>query len=327
MTTRRGFTALAAGPLLLSPLQRALAQTESFPSRPIQMVVGFPPGQASDVGARVVAMRMGEELKQTVYVDNKVGAAGIIAHQFAKGAVPDGYTLLYGSTGTLAINPSLYRKLPYDPMRDFAPVVLLNTSPMFLVTTSDTPVSNLQEMIAYVKARPGQLSYGSSGNGVTQHIAMEMLKREAGLDMAHIPYKGSSPMMTDLIAGRVQFAFEVSTAVLPQAKAGRVKLLAISSKDRLPSRPELATIAEQGLPGFEAATWAGLLVPAGTPAAVIGKLNAAANRALKAKEVLAHYERSESIPRGGSPDDFAQFLKQEIAKWGKAVVASGAHID
>ncbi|MEJ7687367.1 MAG: tripartite tricarboxylate transporter substrate binding protein [Variovorax sp.] len=327
MTTRRAFAAaLGAGPLMLSGFSRTFAQ-DKFPSRPIQLVVGFPPGQASDVGARVVAMRMGEELKQSIYVDNKVGAAGIIAHQFVKNAAPDGYTLLYGSTGTLAINPALYRKLPYDPLQDFAPVALLNASPMFLATTVQTPVNNFAEMIAYVKARPGQLSYGSSGNGVTQHIAMEMLKKEAGLDMVHIPYKGSPPMMTDLIAGRVHFAFETSTAILPQAKAGRVKLLAISSKERLASMPDVATIAEQGLPGFEAATWAGLMVPARTPAAIVEQLNAAVNRALKAKEVMEHYAKSESVPKGGTADAFAQFLKQEGAKWGKAVAASGAQVD
>jgi tripartite-type tricarboxylate transporter receptor subunit TctC len=209
MTSRRAFTmALGAGPVLLSPMSQAFGQPAGYPSRPIQLVVGFPPGQASDVGARVVALRMSEELKQTVYVDNKIGAAGIIAHQFVKNAAPDGYTLLYGSTGTLAINPSIYRKLPYDPLQDFAPIAQLNASPMFLVTAAQTPVDNFRTMIAYVKARPGQLSYGSSGNGVTQHIAMEMVKKEIGLDMVHIPYKGSPPMITDLIAGRVQFAFE-----------------------------------------------------------------------------------------------------------------------
>jgi tripartite-type tricarboxylate transporter receptor subunit TctC len=324
MIRRRSFAAaLGAAPLLGT---RAFAQ-ETYPSRPVQMVVGFPPGQASDVGARVVGIKLGEELHQTVYVENKVGAAGIIAHQYVKNAPADGYTLLYGSTGTLAINPGLYRKLPYDPLKDFAPVVLLNSSPMFLVTPVETPVRNLKEMIAYVKASPGKIAYGSSGNGVTQHIAMEMLKKEAGIDMLHVPYKGSPPMVTDLIAGRVQFAFDVSTSILPHARSGRVRLLGVSSAERIPTMPDVPTIAEQGLPGFEALTWAGLLVPAKTPAAVVERLNTAANAALRSKQVLDHYAKSESTPRGGSPDAFGLFLQSEVDKWGKAVAASGAHLD
>lgn len=324
MIHRRSFSAaLGAAPLLAA---RAFAQP-TYPGRPVQMVVGFPPGQASDVGARVVGVKFGDELQQTVYVENKVGAAGIIAHQYVKNAPADGYTLLYGSTGTLAINPGLYRKLPYDPLKDFAPVVLLNSSPMFLVTPVETPVRNLKEMIAYAKASPGKIAYGSSGNGVTQHIAMEMLKKEAGIDMLHVPYKGSPPMVTDLIAGRVQFAFDVSTSILPHAKSGRVRLLGVSSAERLSTLPDVPTIAEQGLPGFEALTWAGLLVPANTRAPVIERLGQAANSALRSKQVLDHYAKSESTPRGGSPQEFGRFLKSEIDKWGKAVTASGAHLD
>ena len=327
MTSRREFSrALAFGPLALA-LPRAKAQENGYPIRPIQLVVGFPAGQASDVGARVVSSKMAEDLKQTIYVDNKVGAAGIIAHQFVKNAPADGYTLLYGSTGTLAINPKLYRKLPYDPLKDFAPIALLNSSPMFLATPSDTPVRNLKEMIAYVKARPGQLSYGSSGNGATQNIAMEMLKTQAGIDLLHVPYKGSPPMITDLIGGRVQFAFEVSTAILPHVKSGRIKLLGISTAERIASLPEVQTIAEQGLPGFEAVTWAGLLAPAATPRTIIDRLNQAANHALRDQSVLEHMDKAGSTVRGGTTASFAQFLRDETAKWGKAVVASGAQLD
>lgn len=322
---RRRTFAAALGAATLAP--HFLARAGTYPDRPIQIIVGFPPGQASDIGARVVAIKLGEELKQTVIVDNKAGAMGIIGHQFVKGAAPDGYTVLYGSSGTLAINPGLYRKLQYDPLKDFIPVILLNSSPMFLVASNDTPVHNLKEMIAFVKANPGKVSYGSSGNGATQHIAMEMLKKEAGIDMLHVPYKGSPPMVTDLIGGRVQFAFDVSTSILPHAKAGRVRLLGVSSAQRLPSQPDIPTIAEQGLPGFEALTWAALMVPAGTPAPIVQQLNAAANRALRSKLVLEHYAKSESLPRGGSPEEFATFLKLEVKKWGEAVAASGAQVD
>lgn len=321
---RRTFTAaLASAPFAYPPLARA----GEYPDRPIQIIVGFPPGQASDIGARVIALKLGEELKQTVIVDNKAGAMGIIGHQYVKGAAADGYTLLYGSSGTLAINPGLYRKLSYDPLKDFAPVILLNSSPMFLVTSNDTPVRNLKEMIAYAKANPGKVSYGSSGNGATQHIAMEMLKKEAGIDMLHVPYKGSPPMVTDLVAGRVQFAFDVSTSILPHAKAGRVRLLGVSSAQRLASQPDVPTVAEQGLVGFEALTWAALMVPAGTPAPIVQQLNAAANRALRSNLVLEHYAKSESQARGGSPEELAAFLRLEVKKWGQAVAASGAQVD
>ena len=221
MTSRRTFTrALALAPLTLASTPGARAQQPGYPAHPIQLIVGYPAGNASDIGARLMALKMGEELKQTIYVDNKAGATGIIAHQSVKNAAPDGYTLLYGSTATLAINPALVRKLPYDPLKDFVPVMLINSSPMFLVTAAQTPVSNFKEMVAYVKARPGQVSYGSSGIGVTQHIAMEMLKKKAGIEMLHVPYKGSSAMVTDLIGGRVQFAFDTSTSILPACAVG-----------------------------------------------------------------------------------------------------------
>ena len=299
----------------------------TYPDRLIQMVVGYPPGQASDIGARVIATRMGQELKQTVYVDNKAGAAGIIAHQFVKLAPADGYTVLYGSTGPLAINPRLYRKLPYDPLKDFAPVVLLNVSPLLLVASTEIPVRNLKEMIAFAKASPGKVSYGSSGSGATQHIAMEMLKKEASIDMLHVPYKGSPAMVTDLIAGRVQFAFDVTTSILAHVKSGRVRLIGVSSAERLASLPDVPTVAEQGLPNFEALSWAALMVPAATPEPIVLQINAAANRALRAKEVLEHYARSESVPRGGTPAEFGAFLQREVKKWGDAVTASGAQVD
>ena len=329
MSNRRAFMLAASTAALLGTvLPRASAQQRTFPSRPIQLVVGFPPGQASDVGARLIALKMGEALEgATVFVDNKPGAAGIIAHQFVKNAEANGYTMLYGSSGTLAINPTLYRKLPYQPLKDFAPVALLNSSPMFLAAPTELPVKNFEDMVAYVKARPGQISYGSSGNGATQHIAMELLKKEAGLDMVHVPYKGSPPMVTDLIAGRIQFAFDVSTSILPHAKAGRVRLLGISSAERLPIAPDVPTIAEQGLPGFEALTWAGLLVPAGTPAAVVETLNAAVNQALKNPDAIEHYARTGSTVKGGTAAAFGSFMEREIAKWSKAVIASGAQVD
>jgi tripartite-type tricarboxylate transporter receptor subunit TctC len=328
MTSRREFAKILAGGAAYLSAPAIFAQSRpAYPTRSVRMVVGFPPGQSLDIGARIIAMKLTEDLKQTVFVDNKPGASGIISHEFVKNAAPDGYTLLMGSGATLAINPGLYRKLPYNPVKDFTPVILINSSPMYLVTSANMPVNNLQEMIAYVKKRPGQISYGSGGSGLTQHIAMEMLKKEADLDMLHIPYKGSPAMVTDLIAERVQFGFDTATSILPHAAAGRVKLLGISNHERSPRTPNVPTIAEQGLPGFLAITWAGLVAPAGTPSEIVEQLNAAVNRALGSKEVIDRFVSTGSTINGGSAADFGRFLPQEIARWGRAVQASGAQVD
>ena len=327
MHNRRTLACALASAAAWAALPAARAQDPAWPSRQIRLVVGFPAGQSLDIGARVISQKLTEELGQSVYVDNRPGASGIIAHEFVKNAATDGYTLLMGSGATLAINPSLYRKLPYDPIRDFTPVVLVNSSPMYLATAASTPVNNLRDMIAWVKARPGQVSYGSGGSGLTQHIAMEMLKTDAGLDMVHIPYKGSPAVVTDLIAGLVQFSFDTSTSILPHAASGRVKLIAISAAQRSPRTPEISTVAEQGLPGFQALTWAALVGPAGLPAGVVEKLNAAVNRALASPQVQEHYAKAGSTINGGSAASFDQFLRQELQRWGPAVRTSGAQVD
>lgn len=328
MIKRRAFArTLAAAPLAAPAIGKAWAQDGDYPNRVIQLVVGFPAGQASDIGARLMAKQMTEELKQSVYVDNKPGATGIIAHQFVKNAPPDGYTFLFGSTATLAINPSLFRKLSYDPVKDFAPVALLWISPMFLVAAPDLPVNNFAEAIAYVKAHPGKTTYGSGGSGSTQHIAMELLKKELGLDMMHVPYKGTPGMLTDLMAGRVNFAFESASAIMPYIQAKSVKALATSVPARLPIMPDLPTIAEQGLPGFEAMTWAAFVAPAGTPAPVVARLNQAANKAMASKDMTENFAKTYAQPRPGTPADLEAFMRKEIARWGKAVAASGAQVD
>jgi len=327
MHTGRTFARAVAGAASIASIPWTHAQEAVWPNRPIRLVVGFPAGQSLDIGARVIALRLSEELVQSVYVDNRPGASGIIAHEFVKNAAPDGYTLLMGSGATLAINPSLYPKLPYDPIRDFTPVVLVNSSPMYLSTAASTPVNNLREMIAWVKARPGQVSYGSGGSGLTQHIAMEMLKRDAGLDMVHIPYKGSPAVVTDLIAGRVQFAFDTSTSILPHAAGGRIKLIGVSSAKRSARTSEIPTIAEQGFPGFQALTWAAMVGPAGLPVAVAEKLNAAVNRALTSPAVQEHYAKSASTINGGTAAALGQFMREEVQRWAPAVRASGAQVD
>jgi tripartite-type tricarboxylate transporter receptor subunit TctC len=328
MISRRSFArALLAAPLAGPAAGTAFAQDGDYPSRVVQLVVGFPAGQASDIGARLMAKQMGDDLKQSVYVDNKPGATGIIAHQFVKNAPPDGYTFLFGSTATLAINPSLFRKLPYDPLKDFAPVALLWISPMFLVASPTLPVKSFAEAVAYVKTHPGKTTYGSGGSGSTQHISMELLKRETGLDMMHVPYKGTPGMLNDLIAGRVDFAFESASSIVPYIQAKSVKVLATSVASRLPIMPDVPTIAEQGLPGFEAMTWAAFVAPAGTPAPVVARLNQAANKGLASQEMADNFAKTYAQPRPGTPADLQAFMRKEIEKWGRAVAASGAQVD
>lgn len=327
MTTRRTFTkALALSPLMLPSLREALAQAK-YPTKQIQMVVGFPPGQSSDIGARNIARHMSDVLKQTVFVENKPGAATIIGHQYLKGAPPDGYTIGYSSTGPLAINPTLYKKLPYDPQADFEPIILLNFSPVYLVCNQKVPVGNYKEAIAYIKANPGKVEYGSGGSGLTVHITMELLKKQAGVDMLHVPYKGAAPMITDLIAGRVQFAFEVATAILPFAESGQVKVLGVAGLKRSAAAPQVPTLDEQGLTGFESSTWGVLLAPKGTPREIIDILNAAANKGIRTKEALEFFAKNGSEPKGGTPEECAAFMKQEREKWAPVIIASGAQVD
>lgn len=225
---RRNFSKVMAATAAFSTLPRIGSAQEHFPDRQVRLVVGFPAGQSSDVGARIVAARFSEDLGQSVFVDNKPGASGIIAHEFVKKSAPDGYTLLLTSTAPLAINPFLFRNIPYNSAKDFTPIVLINTSPMYLVTAADSPFTSLRELVAFSKANPGKVSYGSSGSGTTGHIAMEMLKSKTGLDATHIPYKGSGALITDLIGGRVQAGFDAASSIAPLLSAGKVKALGTS---------------------------------------------------------------------------------------------------
>ncbi|MEJ7687372.1 MAG: tripartite tricarboxylate transporter substrate binding protein [Variovorax sp.] len=322
-------TLFARWALVVLPLATAIgsATAATFPDHPIKMVVGFPAGQSTDTSARRIAQGMADILKQGVIVDNKPGAAGGISHGTVKASPPDGYTLVMGSTGTLAINPSLYSKLPYDPINDFEPVALVSASPLVLFVPSSSPVNNLKELIAYAKAKPGKVNYGSGGSGTTGHIAMEMLKKEAGIDMLHVPYKGSPPMVTDLIGGQVDVAFEPIGSVLPHQKSGRVKFLGFATLKRHEAAPEVPTLTEQGLPGFEAVPWTAILAPKGTPAPIVQQLNEVINQVLKTPAVIETFASTGSYPLGGSSAEARKYLVQENARWGKAVKASGAQVD
>lgn len=305
---------------------RAAAQG-TFPDRPIRLLAGVPAGQSSDVLARLIVAKVSEYLKQSVVVDNRPGAGGIIALEAAKAAAPDGYTLVSATSANMAINPALYRKLPYDPVADYEPVVGLVSSPLFLFTSPATPINSARELAAYVKARPGQVSYGSAGNGGTQHIAMEMLKKAGNLDITHVPYKGAPPVITDVIGRQVHFAFDALPAILPLARAGQVKLLGISSAQRSPQAPDVPTIAEQGYPGYSAVAWQALFAPRGTPPAVIEILNSAFNRALKDPQIAVDIVGRGAQPMGGTVADLKSFVQTEISRWGDAVRRSGASVD
>ncbi len=304
----------------------ASAQAQSWPSKPLRIVVGFPPGASADVAARLVAAKMSESLGQTVLIENKPGAGSNIATESVVRAPADGYTLLLGTIAN-TINASLSKNLPFDFGRDLAPVASLASLPNLLVVTPSLGVATVQELVAAAKRKPGEILYGSSGNGTGPHLSGELFNLMAGVKLTHVPYKGSPPAMTDLLGGRVQAMFAPASTALPHIKAGTLKVLAVSSAQRTGSSPELPTIAESGLPGFETSVWFGLLAPAGTPRDIIERLNREANRALADPAVKTQFAAQGIDGMGGTAEQFAAYIKDETAKWARVVQASGAKID
>lgn len=324
-TRRTLLRATAALPFAAGAMRSAQAQ--AWPEKTIRILVGTPPGDSSDASVRRLSDRLSAILGKPIIVDNRPGAHGFIVGELAKNAARDGYTLLYSSGGQIAINPSLYRKLPYDPVKDFTGIAQINTGFLYLAVNNELPVRNMRELVAYAKERPGALSYGSGGSGTTQHLTMEMLKKRSGIDMKHVPYRGSPMVLQDLIGGQIACAFDAGASILPQARNGKVRLLGVTSPARLASTPDLPTFAEQGLPGFEARVWSGLLAPAGVPREVVTRLNDAVNQILQTPEFQAFLRASGSEPAGGSADDFNRFIAAEIAKWAVVVKDSGAQAD
>jgi tripartite-type tricarboxylate transporter receptor subunit TctC len=322
-------TSFATGLALLAALSAtppAHAQAD-YPAKSVRIIIGTPPGDSADANARSLATQLARQTGQPFFVDNKPGAHGIIAAESAKNAAPDGYTLLLSTGGPMAINPSLYKKLPYAPLKSFEPVVPLSTGPLYLVVNNELPVKNLKELVAYAKARPGKMSYGSGGSGTTQHLAMETLKKSMGLDILHVPYKGSPAVLQDLIGGQIQLAFDAGASILPQIRNGKVRLIGVASDARSPLTPDMPTLTEQGVPAFRAVVWSGLFVPAGTPAPVIARLNALVNQALRDPAFAAQMRAQGGEPAGGGSAEFRIFLEAEIGRWAKAVADSGATID
>ncbi|TWG88645.1 tripartite-type tricarboxylate transporter receptor subunit TctC [Cupriavidus gilardii J11] len=293
------------------------------PSRPIRLLVPYGPGGSSDVIARAVAAEMSKGLGQAIVVENKGGGQGTIATTEAARARPDGYTLLLGHVGTLAVNPAMMPKLAYDPRRSFAPVTLLARVPMIFAVGQTVPATTLSEFVTLAKAKPGTLNYGSAGNGSAGHLAFEMLKSVAAIDVRHVPYKGTGAQINDLLAGNIDAASAGTPGLLEHARSGRVRILAVGSAHRLAVLPQVPTVAEQGYPGFESSQWFGILAPAGTPEAVIARLNDEAIKAMRSPSVQQRLQHDSSEAVGQGPAQFAAFIRSEQTRWARVVHDAG----
>ena len=302
------------------------AQAQGYPARPIKIVVTFPLGGAPDILARLFGAKMQEHWGQPVIVDNRPGAGGNIGADYVAKSPADGYTLVMGTVGTHAINASLYSKMPYDPVRDFAPVILMAQTPNLLVVNNNVPAKTVQELIDYARANPGKLFFGSPGIGTSIHVSGELFNTLAGVKTVHVPYKGRQFAIPDLLGGQIQMMFDNMPSALPVAKEGKLRALAVTSAKRHPAAPEIPTMAET-LPGFEATSWFAVYAPAGTPADVVAKLNAEFNRIMTLADVREKLANIGLDMVGGPPEQLAEYTRAEIAKWAKVVKASGAKAD
>jgi tripartite-type tricarboxylate transporter receptor subunit TctC len=310
--------------LLSFPL---LAAEQAYPSKPIRLVVPFPAGGSLDVVARAIGQKLTEAWGQPVVIDNRPGAGGNIGADLVAKSAPDGYTILEGALSTHAVNVSLYAKMPYDPIKDFAPITLVAVTPNVLVLNASYPVNSVPELLAYARANPGKLSFGSGSNGSAGHLAGELFKTEAGVDMVHIPYKGGAPALQALLAGDTQLMFDNLANSAAQIKAGKLKALAVTTAKRSSLMPELPTLSETGLPGFDIYTWWGFMAPAGTPKEIIAKWNAEVTRILNSPEMKAFFAQQGAEPAPDSPEQFAALIRSEISKYAKIVKQSGAKVD
>jgi tripartite-type tricarboxylate transporter receptor subunit TctC len=320
-TLRRTLLGLAAVACL-----PVAAWAQAYPSKPITLLVPFPPGGPTDLVARVLAKKMSEQMGQSIVIDNKPGANGNIAAVAAAKAAADGYTVLY-NTSSITLSPALYKSLAYDVQRDLAPVALTAVVPLALVVNPSVPANNVREFIAYAKANPGKLSYGSAGNGNVTHLAAFQLVRHHDLDATHVPYRGSAPADVDLVAGQIQFMTDTINSVMPFVKDKRLKLLAVTTSQRMSLFPEVPTLAETVMPGFEAGAWQGIMVPANTPKAVVQRLNAEINKALQSTEVKEKLALQGAEPLGSTPEEYGAYVKKELARWAAVVKATGVTLE
>jgi tripartite-type tricarboxylate transporter receptor subunit TctC len=303
------------------------ARAQTYPVKPIRLVVPFAPGGSSSIVARSVALEMEKGLGQPIVIENKGGGGGNIAMQEVAHADPDGYTLIIGHVGSLAMNPFMYDKLPYDVERDFAPVSLLAIVPAIFVVHESVPAKDLREFVALAKKQPGKLNYGSAGNGSAGHLAMEYLKQATGIDIQHVPYKGTGPNVIDLVAGRTQASSAGTPPLMPHVKAGKLRVIAVGTAKRLHTLPDVGTVAEQGYPGFETSQWYGLNAPAKTPEAIIRRLSAEAAKAAKSPAVLERFAADDAEGIGSTPAEYAAFVKKEQERWSKVVRAARIRAD
>jgi tripartite-type tricarboxylate transporter receptor subunit TctC len=317
---------MAVGALAVSaaitPSTTIAQDSNTYPTRPIRIVVPVAPGGGTDYTARSIAQKLTESLGQTVIVDNRPGAAGNIGVEIAAKATPDGYTLVM-PISSFSINPHLYKKLPFDTVKDLAPISLAAIAPLYLVVNPSVQAKNVGELIALAKAKPGQLNYANSGNGTTAHLAGELFKKMAGIDLVSIPYKGGGPAVLDLVGGRVQLYFSTIPAAFAQVQAGKLRGLAVTSAKRVSLMPDVPTVGESGLPGYEIVAWFGLFTATGTPKPVIAKLNKAINEGLAQPDMQKRFASEGLIPGGGTPEELGRFLRAEIAKWGALIKQIG----
>jgi len=317
---------IIAGMAALALAVAAPAGAQGYPSKPLRLVVGFPAGGGADLAGRSVGQKLAEQLGQNVLVDNRPGASGNIAAEVVARSAPDGHTL-FVSTITLSTNASLYSRLPFDAQRDFAPISLLTTVPIVIVVHPSLPARSARDLVGLARARPGELVFASAGNGTAGHLSGEMFKQMAGVALTHVPYKGSPPALTDLLGGQVPIMFDGLNTSYPHVRAGKVRALAVTTKKRAGVVPDVPTLDETGLAGFDAATWTGLLAPAATPAAVLDRLNAEVQKALNAPDVRERLVGLGSEVAPMSRADFATYLRNEIAKWAQVVKAAGIRAD
>lgn len=324
---RRGLRVLSMLVAGLGLFATATSQAQTYPTRAITLIVPFPAGGTTDILGRFVGQALSAAWNQPVVVENRGGAGGNIGAAAVAKAAPDGYTLLVGTVGTHAINASLYAKMPYDTLKDFAPVTQIASVPNMLVVTPSLPVGSVTELIAYAKANPGKLNMASSGNGTSIHLSGELFKVMTGVDMVHVPYKGSAPALNDLMGGQVQLMFDNMPSALPQVKGGTLKALAVTTATRSPAMPDLPTVAEAGVHGFEASSWFGVFAPAGTPKEVVAKLQTEIARILKSPEMTERLAQQGAVAVGNTPEEFGAYVQSELVKWAGVVKASGARVD
>jgi tripartite-type tricarboxylate transporter receptor subunit TctC len=315
------------GASLLAAATAVAGAQPNYPERPVKLVVGFPAGQATDLVARVLAEKLSKNLGQPFIVENKPGQGASVGVAYVAKSAPDGYTMVLTAAAAMVTNPHLYKNVGYDPTRDFAPSAMLIEIPLALVAHPSAPFNTVQELIAYAKSHPGKLSYSSSGSGTMSHLAMERLKREAGVSLVHIPYPGSVRSMTDLIAGNVAVSFDTLTVTVPQIEAKKMKAIAVASQKRVPSLPNVPTVGETGVADFIASPWLGIVFPAGTPKAIVDKMHAELMKVMDDPAVRKSLQTLGAVPRIAGPQEFDRIIQADYVKWGRIVADSGAKVD